>query len=279
MRKFENIVIATDLDGTFLGKDASLVERNLRAVEYFKENGGSFTVATGRVPQHVVEAVPSVGELVNMPSITNNGGCLYDFAKDAVVKMYPASFEDIKGVAETVHRDFPEACVRSASIEYGFMTTEHDLPNKYMIYDFTKNVNITKLVSDIDEWKKYDLLKIAVRCPPDLVPPIMDTLEQRFGETLCPVQSGSTTIDVMGKGINKGAMLSELMSDSRYAGKRLYACGDHTNDLEMLAFADVSVCPSGAHERVREVSDICLCSNDEGVIADLIEYIEKDQKK
>ena len=279
MRKFENTVIVTDLDGTFLGKDASLVEENLRAVKYFKENGGNFTVATGRVPQHVLEAVPMVSELVNMPAITNNGGCLYDFARNEVVKMYSAPFDDIKGVVETVHREFPEACVRSASIEYGFMTTEHALPNKYMVYDFTKNVNITKLVSDVDEWKKYDLLKIAVRCPAELVSTILDTLEKRFGETLCPVQSGSTTIDVMGKGINKGAMLGELMSDSRYAGKSLYACGDHTNDLEMLALADVSVCPSGAHERVREASDLCLCSNDEGVIAALIEHIEKNQNK
>ena len=37
--KFSGIVLATDLDGTFLTKDPEGRRRNLEAIEYFKENG------------------------------------------------------------------------------------------------------------------------------------------------------------------------------------------------------------------------------------------------
>ena len=50
MSKFENIVIASDLDGTYFATGTKLVERNLERVRYFCENGGHFTFATGRLP-------------------------------------------------------------------------------------------------------------------------------------------------------------------------------------------------------------------------------------
>lgn len=48
MKKFEGYLIVSDLDGTFLGKQSRIVERNVEAVRYFTENGGLFTFATGR---------------------------------------------------------------------------------------------------------------------------------------------------------------------------------------------------------------------------------------
>ena len=44
----------------------------------------------------------------------------------------------------------------------------------------------------------------------------------------------------------------------------------------MLKAADVGVCPANALSVVKEVADLCLCSNEDGVIADLIEHIEAE---
>ena len=49
MKKFENYIIVSDIDGTFLGKEGRMVPRNLEAIEYFKSEGGIFTFITGRI--------------------------------------------------------------------------------------------------------------------------------------------------------------------------------------------------------------------------------------
>lgn len=49
MKDFSNILILTDLDGTFFGKHAKIIQRNIDAIEYFKAKGGRFSIATGRV--------------------------------------------------------------------------------------------------------------------------------------------------------------------------------------------------------------------------------------
>jgi hydroxymethylpyrimidine pyrophosphatase-like HAD family hydrolase len=79
------------------------------------------------------------------------------------------------------------------------------------------------------------------------------------------------------KGVNKASMLGPFREHYRESGRELtiYSCGDFENDYEILRAADVAVCPSNAMQRIKDVCDLCLCSNDEGVIADLIERIEK----
>jgi hydroxymethylpyrimidine pyrophosphatase-like HAD family hydrolase len=51
-------------------------------------------------------------------------------------------------------------------------------------------------------------------------------------------------------------------------------CGDYENDIPMHRVADVSVAPANAHPDVKALCDHVFCSNDEGVIADIIEGIE-----
>ena len=48
MAKYDQIVIVSDIDGTFLGTGGQLVARNLAAIEAFKREGGRFTLATRR---------------------------------------------------------------------------------------------------------------------------------------------------------------------------------------------------------------------------------------
>jgi hydroxymethylpyrimidine pyrophosphatase-like HAD family hydrolase len=44
----------------------------------------------------------------------------------------------------------------------------------------------------------------------------------------------------------------------------------------MLRLADISACPSNANDNVKAICKHCLCSNDEGVIADLIDLLDME---
>ena len=60
-----------------------------------------------------------------------------------------------------------------------------------------------------------------------------------------------------------------------YPEAKIYAVGDYENDIEMLKASDVSVCPANAMEYVKKSADMTLCDCNGGVIADLVEIIER----
>ena len=48
MKQFEHTLILTDLDGTLLNGRGEISPEDQAAIRYYMENGGRFTVATGR---------------------------------------------------------------------------------------------------------------------------------------------------------------------------------------------------------------------------------------
>ena len=48
MGKFDGVLLVSDFDDTLYGSDLTVSGENVKAVRYFIEQGGCFTVATGR---------------------------------------------------------------------------------------------------------------------------------------------------------------------------------------------------------------------------------------
>ena len=54
------------------------------------------------------------------------------------------------------------------------------------------------------------------------------------------------------------------------------AVGDYNNDIEMIKYADVGICPSNATDDVKRAADIVLdISCEDDVIYNVVEYIFK----
>ena len=81
MKKFDGILLCTDLDGTLLRNDKSISQENLDAIEYFKSEGGYFTFITGRMPCFSEEIYQVVRP--NAPIGCINGGGVYDYERCA----------------------------------------------------------------------------------------------------------------------------------------------------------------------------------------------------
>ena len=73
---FSDVLLTVDYDRTLTAPDSTIPERNIEAIRYFIENGGAFTINTGRsVPMTKVfrDRVP-----VNAPLLLYNGSAAYD---------------------------------------------------------------------------------------------------------------------------------------------------------------------------------------------------------
>ena len=93
MLKFNKVLLASDFDNTLVYTQGALERgedippmsaRNREAVEYFMQNGGYFSISTGR-------ALPAFARYAqdlpcNAPCVIANGAAIYDFNKDCYVE-------------------------------------------------------------------------------------------------------------------------------------------------------------------------------------------------
>lgn len=273
MKKFENFVIVTDLDGTFFGKKGRIVPENIEKLKYFVENGGSFTIATGRIITQVVDKIPSLRDIVKIPIITANGSLLYDLQSDKVLSNYPIPYGLLCSLLEFVHSYSETAGLRAGSERY-YLVTDRDMMSPRISRDLSSG-RLKKQIP-IEQWRDERVYKVAVREELELIEDLRRSIKEKFGDRLEITTSSNTLIEIIAKGRTKAVMINEMLS-SHFEDKRhkLFACGDYDNDIEMLSAADVAVCPTNATDKVKEISDLCLCHHDDGLIAALIDEMDK----
>ena len=133
-----------------------------------------------------------------------------------------------------------------------------------------------KNICPVNEWNKFSICKINVMADSETLERIYTTVVEKFSDKMNVSRAGYSAIEVMPFGTSKAVMLKSTVE--RLFGTDIMLCtvGDYDNDLEMHAIADLAVCPENANDRVKAICKLCLCDNDHGVVADLIEYLDKN---
>ena len=277
MEDFSRYLIVTDLDGTFFGKGARLVERNLAAMERFKAGGGHITAGTGRIPTNIRKDIPACGELFNAPAVTANGAFIYDLTADTLLHSTPMDAEAVLAAARLVESLNPRVGMR-VSTGKSFLVNRDRL-NDAILRDIGGDPDTYEgEVLPLALWRTQGALwyKMVFRGEPEDLLSIRPAVESAFGNTFEYSVSSPRFFELQKKGCTKATGLSRV---TRYLAGKLghpvdtVAVGDQENDLPMLMAADIAACPTNAVDAVKAVCDLCLCHHDEGCIADLIEHL------
>ena len=272
MPDFSNILLTVDYDRTLTAPDSTIPERNLEAIRYFMENGGAFTVNTGRsVPMTKVfrDIVP-----VNAPLLLYNGSAAYDLSTGKLdfcheiqldmwktVKKSMAMFPDLTVEVQAVdaHYRFTEIPAWDAFSDNnkcarGFARPGDDLGTflKFSLYGEIRDVTVADLYNGSPE-------EIA------RMDEVEQTLKDVFGDYCEVFRAAPRIIDVHAKGVSKARAARELQQ--RLGRKILVCVGDAHNDLPMLEGADYAFVPSDAALADR-FTNVCKCG--EGAVADVI---------
>lgn len=267
-KKFENIIIVSDMDGTFFGDKATLVQKNIDAIRYFTQNGGKFTFSTGRVHYNITHSGDGVASLCNCPAICANGSCIYDFESNTTLNETYMDTDAVVCAIEYVNQRSATTGAR-CSTPYGFIT--HRLVG--LIQKDVAHFKGGRVeVKPLSEWGGEKILKLVFRDEAEPLLTLRREVAQRFGDTFTYASSSPRFFEINAAGCSKANGIEFLRS--LYPEAKIYAIGDYENDLEMLRAADVSVCPANAMDYVKERCDHTVCDCNDGAIADLIEYIE-----
>ena len=274
MKKFEGYLIVSDLDGTFLGKKSRIVEENVRAIEYFKENGGLFTFATGRAFYNARVPIPNMEDYVNTVVITANGTAFYDAKTGALSRLSYLDREKAIEAVRYAYEKYPDLHLRMTGTD-GFYLYEETTIEKTL---FSKIPPRHVHLMPYEEWPHDCWLKLVYIGEPDRIQEFKNDITYRFPDFEFALSS-PRLYEFQVKGVNKGTAIKTLKADleAEYGYPiTVYAAGDYGNDTQMLECADVAVCPSNALPEIKAICDHVFCDHDEGLIADIVRHIENN---
>lgn len=270
MSKFSNIVIVSDMDGTFLGKGSRIVPENVEAIRYFSNNGGRFTFITGR-NYPAVAYMDGLFDIVSAPIGFHNGAHIYDTAKNETVEEICIPNDVLVELIDYL-ADLPESIDFTLRCAFSFCGIEGRSSRDYNIYK--EYYHCTEIVSR-DDLKTLRVNKVVFSGSEENVAPIRRHIENKFGQQLECTSAGPMYIEIMPKSISKATVITKLRKLPEYSDAVFFAIGDYENDVEMIKTADYGACPENAMAKVQSAAKIHVCHHDKGAIADLIRIIEE----
>lgn len=267
---YSDILLTVDFDRTLTGQDSSIPQRNLEAIRYFMEKGGSFTVNTGRSVATFWQYLDTIP--VNAPFLLYNGSAAYD--RGGLIQLRPIHL-DVWDTVKTMLERFPDMNLEIQGPEVHYLLNSDDAMvalYENMEWRYTRAV----FGQDVGPFLKFSMFG-AARKP--VVADMFSGTEaelRRFDEVEAEIRSlygdkvevfraAPRIIDVHAKGVSKLAAARDLQ---RTLGKKLLVCvGDAENDVMMLDGADYAFCPA---ESVVAGRYPAVCNCDDGAVADVI---------
>ena len=255
MNKFDGILLATDLDGT-LSIDGNVSEENIKAIEYFKSNGGLFTLCTGRKHSYLIKN--GLDKLANAPILSFNGAVITD---------------NVTG-----------------EILYTGFLTEHYKRAFFEGLKYSKKIKtILVYYKDLEQYVKYDSIKITENTVEfDYLTPIYkiiftftdeadalivrDAINALNLPDIKAVRSWSTCVEIISEKSSKGSTL--LWLKNKLNAKMLITAGDFENDVSMLKSADIGFAVENAAPYAKAAADRLTVSVEQNAIAAIIYELE-----
>lgn len=260
------VVLLSDMDGTLLNSKKEITDADRAAIERFTAMGGRFTVATGRTIQSFDQFRSVLG--LKYPIIMYNGAAIHDYIMGETLFTHPLPPEAKAYTAELLEL-MPQAGGEVLKTEGTYVFSNTDYQQLH-----TKLCGIVPNYAELSDIENGGWLKVLFSLSPEDVDHMELLVNKLRYEGVDFVKSSEIFLEMLPKGVSKGSALAQYRRLGGMEGCTFVSIGDFDNDIEMIVEADVGACPANAEESVKAKADIVLSrTNDEGAVAELIDYI------
>lgn len=273
MALFDEVLLTVDFDRTLTAPDSTIPVRNLEAIRYFMDNGGAFTVNTGRsIPmsmRNIFGVVPT-----NAPLLLYNGSAAYDEKTGKLTSYAPIDLDPME-VLPLLQEKFPALNVEVQGIDAHYLMRknagwenycDHNFcPWKYASPDAIPGPFIK--FSFYGEFRENTVASMYQATPQELAQfdEALSYVQAAYGDKIEIFRACARIADIHAKGVSKLNSARQLQQTS---GRSILVCvGDAENDLTMLEGADYAFCPSDGSVADR-FQNVCPCAD--GAVADVI---------
>ena len=263
-------LLVSDIDGTLNDKSMNLPTENKDAIARFVKRGGTFTLCSGRNLQSLSIHYNKLD--IKTPAIFLNGAGIYDFAKSEITYFNPISFEGENIIIDIFSKykilqltvfGVDTIYLAKRTCFYGLIISKIDKLN----YKFCKR---------IDDLPKGVWGKASFCGPRNLLKKVHALIKTEYNNYLDCFLTSPYTLEIVNKGVNKGAGVLKLAHILSIDKSKTAAIGDYFNDVDMLkAVAHPSACGQ-APEEIKALAEYVACHCNKGAVADFINYLEKN---
>lgn len=267
MGKFTGYLICTDCDGTLTYEAGKVSDENAQAIKYFQKEGGLFTLATGRFPDHIEMFHDKIQ--INAPIVSLNGTLLYDTENKELIKKWGTNTEEYYNILVYVLENYPEVWNfwMNGVLKDGTFGSVGYNPAEHVSGDGS-------LKKTLEEFPN-EMLKMVITSPADITIKLQSDLKEKFGDRYRFDTSWAEGLEIQRIDSGKGVAVLYLKD---YLNKDIHTTvgiGDFENDITLLQCADIGYAVSNAIDCVKKTADKVTVSNKEHALAAVIKDLEK----
>ncbi len=251
-------LIAIDLDGTLLNSEKKISAYNMEVLRKAAAKGVYVALASGRVFSDVIELSETIAK--GQPVICSNGAmaCLGDpFDVVYCECLCKAKLRQVVEVLEKEKCYYHVYCDDGAVMES--RTANPGKKRKLNCYDYAGDI------LSGDEMPKYvgdGALKVVCFTPDTEKLARIRKAMEKLGDLEINT-SWWDNLEMLAKGVTKGASLHALADALNIPIEETMAFGDNENDLPMLNEAGFAVAMQNGSDAVKQAADYVTCTNDE----------------
>ena len=254
MARFSGILLCSDFDGTLSCKEG-IPQKNIDAIKYFCDNGGTFSVISGRGYDFFEKYADDLR--LNSYIGCINGAMIYHRPTGKLIRR---SF---------VNEDAGERLKRLLALM--------DNASQVDVFDETGKDTSVKLSEECALEKILQLMsvpvcKMIVRSAEAFADEDVDFVKREFCDGYHVSRSWKFGIEIQNADSNKGIAARYI---AQLTGAKTLVCvGDYENDISLLQAADISYAVEGALPKLAAVAHRTTVRASEGAIAAIISDLD-----
>lgn len=267
-------LVAIDCDNTLLNSTGHIPNENKETIQYLKEKGVEFIIATGRNDILVWDYIKELD--IKAPVIGCNGASIRDLASNKLYSFSPISkqaLRDIFGYCDKNGIPF-----KAFTMEKGFANSHEAVEQglKQILSSYTKALaeNIPYEYTNDTEYltENEKIIKVViVDNNISLIEKYRSELKPANGIEIC--RSTKNCLDICANEVSKGNALKKYADMLGINQSEIVAFGDSENDFSMLNYAGFSVAMENGEEELKNYADMVTVSNDNAGVSKALKKI------
>lgn len=265
---YSDWLLVSDIDGTLNNKLRQLPKRNKQKIKEYVDNGGYFTLCSGRNLQSLTPHYKKLS--IETPAIFLNGAGIYDFKTNKMLSFTGVSAEAESYVIECAKK------IKSAEVSVFTDDMIYHIKPKIFGYVMSRADNLDNTVcKSFDEVPKGKWGKIIFFGLPTTLKKVLEFFNRAEVKLTCNTfRSSLVTVEVVAKDVDKGKGVIRLAEILGIKEENIGAIGDYYNDVAMLKTVSHPACCGQAPDDIKALVEYVTCHCNKGAVADFINYLE-----